>query len=235
MVAALAIVASLRRQDRTGLGEVVDVSLLDSDLALMAPRIASYLAGEPEPSPSGGTDSVLAVYQVFETAADGALVLAIGNDVIWKRFCPLVGLPELADDPRLASNAGRRGHRDEVLALIAERLAGDTAEAWLDRFGAAGIPAAPVQTLSEVVADQQVEARKAIVEMRRDGETVYGVRSPWRLSSQPVTAARAAPGLGADTVAVLREHGLSEEQVGQLLADGAVHAAADCSSRLEVP
>ncbi|HYH28982.1 MAG TPA: CoA transferase [Pseudonocardia sp.] len=223
LVAALAIVAAVRRQDRTGQGEVVDVSLLDADLALMAPRIASYLAGEPEPGPSGGTDSVLAVYQVFETA-DGALVLAIGSDGIWRRFCPLVGLPELADDPRLATNAGRRAHREEVLARITERLAGDTARAWLERFAAAGVPAAPVQTLSQVVTDRQVVARDAVLAMRRDGATVHGIRSPWRLASQPAPPARPAPVLGGDTVAVLREHGLAEDRIAQLLAEGAVQA-----------
>jgi crotonobetainyl-CoA:carnitine CoA-transferase CaiB-like acyl-CoA transferase len=223
LVAALAIVAAVRRQDRTGQGEVVDVSLLDADLALMAPRIASYLAGEPEPGPSGGTDSVLAVYQVFETA-DGALVLAIGSDAIWRRFCPLVGLPELAEDPRLATNAGRRAHREEVLARITERLAGDTARAWLERFAAAGVPAAPVQTLSQVVTDRQVVARDAVLAMRRDGATVHGIRSPWRLASQPAPPARPAPVLGGDTVAVLREHGLAEDRIAQLLAEGAVQA-----------
>lgn len=223
MVAALAIVASLRRLERCGQGEVVDVSLLDADLALMAPRIASYLAGEPEPRPSGGTDSVLAVYQVFETA-DGALVLAIGNDAIWRRFCPLVGLAELADDPRLATNAGRRAHREEVLGRVAERLARDTAQAWLDRFAAAGIPAAPVQSLSQVVADRQVMAREAVLTMRRDDHDVHAVRSPWRLASQPAVPARPAPVLGADTVPVLRECGMSEERIARLLAERVVQA-----------
>jgi crotonobetainyl-CoA:carnitine CoA-transferase CaiB-like acyl-CoA transferase len=223
IVAALAIVASLRRLERSGQGEVVDVSLLDADLALMAPRIASYLAGEPEPRPSGGTDSVLAVYQVFATA-DGALVLAIGNDAIWRRFCPLVGLPELADDPRLATNAGRRAHREEVLERIAERLSRDTARAWLDRFAGAGVPAAPVQSLSQVVADRQVVAREAVLTMRRDDHDVHAVRSPWRLASQPAVPARPAPVLGADTVAVLRECGVSEERIARLLAERVVQA-----------
>ena len=224
MVAALAIVASLRRLERSGQGEVVDVSLLDADLALMAPRIASHLAGEPEPRPSGGTDSVLAVYQVFETAGGEALVVAIGNDAIWRRFCPLVGLPELADDPRLATNAGRRAHREEVLGLIAERLARDTAQAWLDRFAAAGVPAAPVQSLSQVVTDRQVVARESVLTMRRDGHDVHAVRSPWRLASQPAVPARPAPALGADTVPVLRECGLSDERIARLLADRVVEA-----------
>ena len=224
MAAALAIVASLRRLERSGDGDVVDVSLLDADLALMAPRIASYLAGEPEPRPSGGTDSVLAVYQVFETAGGGALVLAIGNDAIWRRFCPLVGLPALADDPRLATNAGRRAHREEVLGLIADRLAQETTEAWLEKFASAGVPAAPVQSLSQVVVDRQVVARDSVLTMRRDGHDVHAVRSPWRLASQPMIPARPAPELGSDTVSILRECGLSEERIVQLIAERVVQA-----------
>jgi crotonobetainyl-CoA:carnitine CoA-transferase CaiB-like acyl-CoA transferase len=87
IVAAFAATAALRRLERTGRGEFVDVSLLDTDLTLMAPRIASFLAGEPEPRPSGGTDSVLAVYQAFETR-DRPIVVAVGNDAVWTRFAP---------------------------------------------------------------------------------------------------------------------------------------------------
>ena len=94
MAAAIAINAALLRQQAAGRGEIIDVSLLDTDLALMAPRIAAYHAGEPEPAPSGGTDSVLAVYQSFQ-AADRSLVVAIGNDTMWRRFCTAVDLPEL--------------------------------------------------------------------------------------------------------------------------------------------
>jgi len=104
MCAALAINAALVGQARRGVGEIIDVSLLDTDLALMAPRFAAFMAGEPEPAPSGGTDSVLAVYQPFE-ASDRSMVVAIGNDLMWQRFCEAVGLPELAADPALARAA----------------------------------------------------------------------------------------------------------------------------------
>ena len=121
MSAALAISAALLRQRTDGTGDLVDVSLLDTDLALMAPRIAAFLAGEPEPAPSGGTDSVLAIYQPFQTA-DRPIVVAIGNDGMWQRFCAAVALPQLADDPALRDNAGRRAHRDRITELVASRL-----------------------------------------------------------------------------------------------------------------
>jgi len=228
MSAALAVCAALVRQQQTGEGDLVDVSLLDADLALMAPRLASFLAGEPEPQPSGGTDSVLAVYQVLPTA-DDSIVLAIGNDVLWRRFCEVAGLAHLGDDPRLAVNAGRRAHRDEVIACIRERFATAGAASWLARLAEAGVPAAPVQRLAAVVADPQVRARGALLEVPVDGHVTRAVRSPWRLGSQPDLPERGAPLLGEDSVAVLVEHGFDAAAVEELLASGAVQALREVS------
>src|SRR5919106_4249009 len=127
MVAAFTITSALVRQQRSGEGELIDVALLDADMALMAPRIASFFAGEPEPRPSGGTDSVLAVYQPFETA-DRPIVIAVGNDKMWVRFCEALGLEDLAEDPGLATNAGRRERRGEAIEKVQERLLKHPAE-----------------------------------------------------------------------------------------------------------
>ncbi|OLT07728.1 CoA-transferase [Pseudonocardia sp. CNS-004] len=160
MCAALAVSAALVRQRTTGQGELVDVSLLDVDLALMAPRLAAYLAGGPEPAPSGGTDSVLATYQTFPTA-DRDIAVAIGNDAMWRRFCSVVELDALADDPGLATNADRQARRPELVAAISVRLARRPAVEWTDALQAAAIPCSLVQSLSEVVEDPQVRARGA--------------------------------------------------------------------------
>jgi len=179
-IAAFAIAASLVRQRATGTGELVDVSLLDAGLSAMAPRIASYLAGEPEPVPSGATDSVLAVYQAF-VASDRSIVVAVGNDDMWRRFCDALGAPELATDPRTATNADRRLLRAELLPAIADRIAAMPASYWLDRLGGAGVPAAPVQHLAEVAADEQVKARGSIAALSNGFEVVA---PPWRLGSE---------------------------------------------------
>lgn len=198
MVAFGAINACLVQQGRTGTGEFIDVSLLDSDLALMAPRIASFLAGEPEPAPSGGTDSVLAVYQPFETA-DRPIVIAIGSEAIWQRFARLVGVPELAEDKTLADNAGRRDARPRILPLIAERLRTRPAADWLTDLADAGVPASSVQSLSEVVTDPQVLARESIVEL---DSGLRVVRAPWRLGASTAPPLRSgAPELGVEVVA----------------------------------
>jgi crotonobetainyl-CoA:carnitine CoA-transferase CaiB-like acyl-CoA transferase len=217
LFAAFAVSAALVRRDRTGEGELVDVSLLECDLALMAPRIAAYLAGDPEPQPSGGTDSVLAVYQPFATA-DDPIVLAVGNDRMWQRACGVLGLEALAADPGLTTNAGRRERRGEVVGAIAERLAGAPAAEWLARFGEAGVPCQPVQSLSQVVADPQVAARGTIGEHDHPRAGRYrAVRAPWRLGSSGRGPERVPPLLGEHTAEVLREAGLAPEEIDELM------------------
>jgi crotonobetainyl-CoA:carnitine CoA-transferase CaiB-like acyl-CoA transferase len=221
MVAAFAVASALMRQQRTGEGELVDVSLLGADLALMAPRIASYLAGEPEPQPSGGTDSVLAVYQPFETA-DRPIVIAVGNDKMWVRFCEALGLEDLAGDPGLATNADRRERRGEVIEKVQERLLRHPAEYWLERLEQAAVPCQAIQFLSEVVEDPQVKAGGAIFEACHPAAgPVRTVGSPWRLASDGGPQGhRLAPVLGADTRVVLGEAGYTEAEIDDLVEKG---------------
>jgi crotonobetainyl-CoA:carnitine CoA-transferase CaiB-like acyl-CoA transferase len=223
LVAATGVLAALLRRTATGDGDVVDVSLLDTDLALMAPRIAAYLAGAPEPAPSGGTDSVLAVYQPLPTA-DRPIVVAVGNDGIWQRLCDALALPHLATDPRLADNAGRRAHRAEVLAELATALSAAPAQHWLQILASAGVPAARISSLSEVVADPQVVARGALRAV--PGIDLSLVTAPWRIGSQPAPAAAPPPRLGEHTESVLRELGYSGTGLDRLVADGVGAGAA---------
>lgn len=213
LVAALAIVAALRRAEHTGQGEIVDVSLLDTDLALLAPRIASYLAGEPEPAPSGGTDSVLAIYQRFATA-DEPIVLAVGSDAIWQRLCDVLGLPGYAREA--ATNARRRAQRPALVEAISARLATKRAGEWLDRFAKARVPAAAIARLSGVVADPQVLARGSIAELAGAGGVVA---PPWRYR-HTVAPWHSVPALGADTGHVLAELGMDEGELGRVGALG---------------
>ncbi|MCL3819385.1 CaiB/BaiF CoA transferase family protein [Aeromicrobium wangtongii] len=218
MCATIAICAAVVRQRSTGEGDLVDVSLLDSDLALMAPRIASYLAGEPEPAPSGGTDSVLAVYQTFG-AVDREIVVAIGNDIIWRRFCDAVGLPELADDPSLVGNAARRSQRDRLVEAISAVLATKPAAEWIALLSDASVPCALVQHLSEVVADSQVVARGSLLPVPGSASGV-SVHSPFRLASIPVPRNDRFPALGEHTLGVLIEAGFTPDEADRLMADG---------------
>jgi crotonobetainyl-CoA:carnitine CoA-transferase CaiB-like acyl-CoA transferase len=217
MATVSAVLAALRRLEHTGRGETVEVSLLDTDLALMAPRIASYLAGEPEPAPSGGTDSVIAVYQAFDTADDQRIVVAIGNDAIWQRFCLCAAMSDLAGDARLLTNAGRREHQAEILARIAGELATDTAANWLRRLTDAGVPAASVLRLSQVVQDQHVAARESILAIQSGDGEVYGIRSPWRFESDDPQVVSAPPRFSQHSADVLKELGYTDSEIVALL------------------
>ena len=225
MAAALAVCAAVVNQQATGQGDLVDVSLLDSDLALMAPRIASFMAGESEPAPSGGTDSVLAVYQVFPTS-DRDIVVAIGNDAIWGRFCRTIGLGELATDDRLQNNAGRREHRAELIAAISERLVTGTAASWLQAFGAAGVPGSLVKRLSEVTEDPQVVSRGSLLPVPSSDGRLVSLRPPFRLASQAEARNERFPELGEHSREVLAECGYGESEIDELIG-GAVVLTAD--------
>ncbi|WNF00341.1 CoA transferase [Streptomyces luomodiensis] len=222
-VAAYAIAAALVRQQKHGVGEVVDVSLLDADLAFMAPRIASYLAGDPEPRPCGGTDSVVSIYQPFGTS-DRPVVVAVGNDRIWQRACAALGLEELAADPELASNAGRRSRRAEVVAAFEAVLSTMTCADALKALQDVGVPCAPISSLSEVVDDPQVQAREAIVTQPhpRAGD-FRGVGSPWRLGTQTDRTPRlSAPLQGEHGREILTGVGFEAQAIDELVEAGVV-------------
>lgn len=220
MAAALAICAAVVRQRTEQVGDVIDVSLLDSDLALMAPRISAYVAGGPEPAPSGGTDSVLAVYQTFPTA-DRELAVAIGNDAQWRRFCETLGRPDLAADPALAGNAGRRAHRERLIAAVSAVMVTRTAAEWRAVLAAINVPCSLVQRLSEVTRDPQVVARGSLLPVPGTGGAV-SVHGPFRLQSVGHPRNERFPELGEHTREVLAECGMSEPDIRSLLAEGVV-------------
>lgn len=209
IVLAMVSLAALRRRDLTGRGEVIDVGLLDVGLALMAPRVASFLAGEPEPRPSGATDSVLSVYRSFETL-DAPIVVAVGNDAMWRRLVALLGDDRLAGT-EYETNDQRRLARPHIYACLEDAFRRHGREHWLEVLAAIGVPAAPIQCLGAVVADPQVLARRSIAPVAHDGiGDVPLVTEPWRLLNTAPAPRRGAPRLGEHTESVLSEHASSQ-------------------------
>jgi crotonobetainyl-CoA:carnitine CoA-transferase CaiB-like acyl-CoA transferase len=202
--AAMAAVAALFARGRTGEGRTVEVALVDSMTRFLACRIVPYLGSGEVPRRSGGRDSVIAVYQAFETA-DEPITLGLGNDAIWARFWSAVGRPEYGADARFATNAGRRAHRAAIAAEIGALLRGRPRAHWLALLAAARIPAGPINRVDEVAADPALWARGLFYRMETPWGAVPQVGTGIRLDGQANGPRLPPPRLGAHTDAVLRE------------------------------
>ena len=222
LYATVAILAALRHREATGEGQTIDMALLDTQVAMLANLGANYLVTGVAPQRAGNAHQNIVPYQVFEVA-DGHLILAVGNDGQFAKFCEVAGRPALAADPRFARNADRVRHRQTLVPLLATIMKARSRQDWLAALEAAQVPCGPINDLQEVFADPQVAAREMVVGMPHPlSDTLRLVGSPLKLSATPVQYRRAPPLLGEDTDAVLGELGLSADQIEALRRDGTV-------------
>jgi len=203
--AAMAAMAALFARTRTGKGCVLDIALVDSMTRFSTCRIVPYLGSGDAPTRTGGTDSVIAIYQSFATA-DLPMTLAIGNDNIWRRFWEAVGHPEMLERPGLSSNAERRARRGEIVGIIAEILLQKPREEWLALFRATRIPAGPINSVPEVAKDEGLLARGTLYRMRgADGRVVPQVGTGFLVDGKANVPRSAPPLLGEHTEEVLQQ------------------------------
>jgi crotonobetainyl-CoA:carnitine CoA-transferase CaiB-like acyl-CoA transferase len=223
MYAATAILAALAHRERSGRGQHVDLALLDVQVAMLANQAASFLATGIPPGRLGNAHPSIVPYQAFATR-DGYVLLAVGNDAQFARLCDVAGRPDLAADPRFATNAGRVVNRDVLVPALGALLAARTSRSWIDTLEAAGVPCGPVNDLAEVFEDPQVIHRGLRVELPHPvAGTVRVVRSPIRLSGTPVVHRDAPPVLGQHSRQVLADLlGMADEEIEALRASGAV-------------
>jgi len=222
MYAATAVLAALHHRDRTGEGQFIDIGLLDTQVAWLANQATNYLVSGTAPGRMGNAHPNIVPYQVFATAS-GYLILAVGNDAQFRRFCDVAGRPELAEDPRFATNPARVEHREALLTLLRPVLAGRTTDDWLEALEAASVPAGPVNSIDQVFADPQVQARGMRIAMSHaSGRDVDLVASPLKLSATPVAYLHAPPTLGQHTDEVLRDLGLDDHEIVRLRERGVV-------------
>jgi crotonobetainyl-CoA:carnitine CoA-transferase CaiB-like acyl-CoA transferase len=222
MYATVAILAALRHRDATGEGQAIDMALLDTQVAMLANLGANYLTTGVAPKRAGNAHQNIVPYQVFETS-DGHMILAVGNDSQYAKFCEVAGRADLAADPRFVRNADRVRHRDTLVPLLAEVMKTRTKAEWLAALEAAKVPCGAINKLDEVFADPHVAARGMTVEMPHPlTDALKLVASPIKLSATPVQYRRPPPLLGEHTDEVLCEAGLSEAERAALRDAGAI-------------
>ncbi|MGC8524123.1 MAG: CaiB/BaiF CoA transferase family protein [Acidibrevibacterium sp.] len=221
----IGILAALRHREQTGIGQQIDIGMLDTHVAWLANQGMNYLATGENPPRLGNQHPNIVPYQVFATE-DGHIVLSIGNDPTFQRFCQAFGLAPLLADPRFATNAARVENRALVTESLAPVLAAHPTAWWVDKLEALKIGCGPINRLSEVFADPQVIARGAVVEMARPGaenDRVKVIANPVRLDVTPVDYRLPPPLLGEHTAAVLGELlGLDDAAIAGLRAEGVV-------------
>ncbi len=228
LYAAIAILAALVQRGRTGLGQHIDLALLDVAVAMLANQGMNFLATGVAPERLGNAHPNIVPYQDFPTR-DGWIMLAIGNDGQFAQFCRCAGRPEWSADERFASNQQRVIHRQVLVPMLAELMGTRGTRAWLTALEAAGVPCGPINNIAEVFADPQVEARGLRIEIEpgaaagTPGPPVPGIASPLRLSAAPVNYRLPPPSLGAHTREVLRELlSLGDAQLDALAQQGII-------------
>jgi crotonobetainyl-CoA:carnitine CoA-transferase CaiB-like acyl-CoA transferase len=222
MYATVAILAALAHRERTGQGQHIDMALFDVMLAMLANMNMNYLTSGKPPGRAGNAHPNIVPYQVFE-AADGHVVIAVGNDSQFVKFCEVAGCPELSVHPSYKRNADRVRNRDAVLAIVEPLVRARPVAFWVERLEGAGVPCGPINNIAQALADPQVAARALRIDLPHPlAGVVPLVANPIKLSATPPVYERPPPTLGQHTTEVLRECGFEEAEIERLKSCGAV-------------
>jgi crotonobetainyl-CoA:carnitine CoA-transferase CaiB-like acyl-CoA transferase len=227
ILGAVAILGALAGREREGspahgLGQRIDVSLLESTLAILVNQAQNAFVTGRSPERRGNAHPNIVPYETFATA-DGEIAIAVGSERQWPRFCAAIGLPDLAEDPRFATNGGRVGDRTVLRSIIAERLSSDTTVAWLDRLDAAEVPCGPINDV--LTAFEQPLARALSMDVTVEHPRLGPIRQagiPFKLSATPAAIRSAPPLLGEQTDEILADLGYGPDQIEALHAGGVV-------------
>lgn len=218
MYSTAAILAALHHRTKTGEGQYIDVALLDTQVAWLANEGLNYLTSGQIPKRQGSEHPNIVPYKVMP-ASDGFFILAVGNDAQFKRFCEFGGAPEIAENPRYATNKQRVINRKETYELLSEVTKRKTAKEWLDGLEKLGVPAGAVNNVKQVFEDPQIKHRQMQVTIPYPGSAdgkVKLIGNPLKLSGTPVTYRRHPPKMGEHTDEVLREFGLDDAEIAKL-------------------
>jgi crotonobetainyl-CoA:carnitine CoA-transferase CaiB-like acyl-CoA transferase len=222
MYAAYAIALALLARDRTGVGQSLDVSLLDGQLSWLSYYIGMYLASGEIPLRRGSAHATVVPYQAFACADGRYINLGTGNDRLFRRFAEVAQV-ELVDDPRFRTNPDRIQHRADLIPLLDAIFRTRPAAAWLEALRSAGVPCGPISTVDQIAADPQVRAREMLVEIDHPSAgriTVPGL--PVKCSGTPGSIRRPPPRLGEHTIEVLGELGIPATEIPRLRREGVI-------------
>jgi formyl-CoA transferase len=211
----VAILAALHRRNASGEGAHIDMALFDTQLAMLANQATNALVSGGDPPRQGNTHPNIVPYQPF-AASDQPIIIAVGNDRQFARLAAICGAPEWASDPRFASNAARVANRTEIVAAVANVIATRSASEWLEALEAAGIPAGPINRITQALHDVQAQHRGVV----RGIAGMQLVGSPVRVDGARADADLPPPALGEHTDAVLGEAGIDEQEIARLRAAG---------------
>jgi len=217
------ILAAWGRAKETGTGQQVDISMLDCQVALLENAVARYYVNDEVPQPLGSRHPTITPFQYF-AAADGYIVIAAGNDGLWRKLCTALELEELADDARFVDNAARTQNHAEMEPHLARAFRARSVEAWCELLGTAGIPCGPIHDVGQVCRDAQVAAREMIIELEHP---IAGRQkmpnTPLKFSQTPIELQEPSPLLGQHTEQVLGEWlGLSAQELAALREEGVI-------------
>jgi crotonobetainyl-CoA:carnitine CoA-transferase CaiB-like acyl-CoA transferase len=215
--AIIGIQAALFHREKTGEGQHIDISLLDSQVAVLANQALNYLVGGKVPGRLGNAHPNIVPYQTFETS-DGHIIMAVGSDRQYTEYCRIIGAPHLATDEKYQSNRGRVENRDTLIPLLQPFMKTRTTAQWVEAFEAAAVPCGPINSIDQVFANPQVMARGMQIGLTRDdGIQVPGVANPIVFSQTPLEYDKPSPRLGDGTERVLCEVlGLAPEKIKAL-------------------
>ncbi len=223
MFALIGILMALHAREQTGMGQFVDVAMLDCMISAMTSNFTNYLGSGIKPRPRGTGFSSIVPYRTFPTA-DREVAIAVGSEKLWIIFCQAIGHPALATDPAYESNALRVKNRGVLEPLLVDIFRGASSEEWRRRLLAVGVPCAPVRTIPEVTEDPQAAARDMFPEVENPGAGPFRITGiPFKMSETPGTVRSGAPLLGQHTrEALIRLLDLDDAAVDALAAEGAV-------------
>jgi crotonobetainyl-CoA:carnitine CoA-transferase CaiB-like acyl-CoA transferase len=226
LYSTIAILGALHHRTETGEGQHIDMALLDTQVAMLANQGSYFLVSGKAPARQGNSHPTIVPYQSFETK-DGHMILAVGNDGQFERFCKAAGMPALAEDARFSTNPSRVTHRLELVPIVAGIIAGRTTDEWVAILEEANVPGGPINTIDRVFANEQVQARgSALTLTAKDGSKMPSVANPIRYSKSALEFEKAPPYLGQDTDDVLRDVlGISAADIAAMHADGIIGKA----------